>query len=64
MKLAKRCKRCDKVLRIHNKSGYCTYHYAEKLREKKRREERLIYECIRKVIDELFEELFGDEEDA
>lgn len=37
MKKVKRCSKdgCDKVIRIHNKSGLCNYHYvleAKKIR--------------------------------
>ena len=60
---AKRCKICDKLLRIQNKSGLCSYHYSERLRARKIK--RLLGDKIVKIIDEMIidyeiDKVFGD----
>ena len=58
---AKRCKICDKLLRIQNKSGYCSHHYSEKLRIIKRKR-LLINKRINKIINKIIDEMIIDYE--
>ena len=63
MKRAKKCIMCDKLLRIHNKSGLCAYHYSERLRARKIK--RLLGDKLIQMIDELIidyeiDKVFGD----
>jgi len=51
-KRAKKCKVCGKILRDHNKSGFCSHHYRiKKAKEikKKRKENKLCINCGKKV---------------